>query len=78
MPLPAVGERVRGQSARVGGVRLEEAGGRRSEPEAYAGGSGGLLGPRHPAYQHAFPKGMYACIEVFVCGESGWGEGGQA
>ena len=58
LSLPVVvGERAARQSASVGRVRAEAAGGQRAEPATDAGGPGGRVGPRHPAHQHAVQQG---------------------
>mmetsp|Transcript_51036 Transcript_51036/g.169039 ORF Transcript_51036/g.169039 Transcript_51036/m.169039 type:complete len:231 (+) Transcript_51036:4205-4897(+) len=52
-----MGVRVRRLAARLGRVRAQAAGGQRAEPAADARGPRGLVGPRHPAHQHALPEG---------------------
>ena len=56
----ALGVRVRGLAARVGRVCAQATGGERAEPAAYPRRPRGLLGSRHPAHQHALPKGEAA------------------
>lgn len=51
------GGRVRRLATRVVRVRLKARGSRGAEPAADAGGPRGLVGPRHPAREHAVPQG---------------------
>ena len=54
---PALGGRVRRLAARLGRVRAQARRGAGAEPAPDARGPRGLVGPRHPAHQHAVPEG---------------------
>lgn len=70
-----MGERVRGQPARVGGVRVEEARGGGAEPPAYPGGPRRLVGQGYSSYQHPVPEGQRKGGGGILMGDGGRGEG---
>ena len=66
----ALGVRVRGLAARVGRVCAQATGSERAEPASHPRRPRGLMGSRHPAHQHALPKGeaaLSACECMLEC-----------